>query len=81
MSSNLVSYAWLIVELRQHLNLTQEQLAERLGVTFATVNRWENGHTKPSRLAIKQIEGLLGSIGDRDQEILSQYAEIKSMRG
>ena len=40
---------------------SQEDLARELGVSFATVNRWENGKTKPSRLAqdkIKQITGL-----------------------
>jgi predicted ATPase/DNA-binding NarL/FixJ family response regulator/DNA-binding XRE family transcriptional regulator len=34
--------------LRVRLGLSQEQLAHRLGVTFATVNRWENGHTRMS---------------------------------
>ena len=29
--------------IRAHLDLTQEQLADRLGVAFATVNRWEGG--------------------------------------
>ena len=30
-------------------------LARNLGVSFATVNRWENGKTKPSRLAQDKI--------------------------
>lgn len=45
-----------VKELRERLNLTQEALAETLGVSFATVNRWENGWTEPSRLALRQID-------------------------
>lgn len=45
--------------LREQLGLTQEKLAARLGVAFPTVNRWENGHTQPSPLALRQIEALL----------------------
>ena len=44
--------------LRQALGLTQEQLATRLGVSFPTVNRWENNHAKPSPLAMEKIEAL-----------------------
>jgi putative transcriptional regulator len=47
-----------VKELREQLHLTQEAMAETLGVSFATVNRWENGWTKPSRLAVRQIEQL-----------------------
>ncbi len=36
---------------RTALNLSQEELAHALGVSFATVNRWENGKTNPSKLA------------------------------
>lgn len=36
---------------RQQLNLSQDELAQALGVSFATVNRWENGKTIPSKLA------------------------------
>lgn len=42
-----------IRKLRKQLALTQEEFAHEIGVTFATVNRWENGKSKPSRLAIK----------------------------
>jgi len=31
--------------------LNEEELAHALGVSFATVNRWENGRTVPSKLA------------------------------
>ncbi|MEN3358321.1 MAG: hypothetical protein V7637_2303 [Mycobacteriales bacterium] len=34
--------------LRTRLRLSQEQLAQRLGVSFATVNRWEGGRAVPS---------------------------------
>jgi DNA-binding transcriptional regulator YiaG len=45
-----------VKELRERLNLTQEAMAETLGVSFATVNRWENGWTAPSKLALRQID-------------------------
>ena len=40
-----------IKQLRARLGLTQVVLAERLGVSFPTVNRWENGKSKPSQLS------------------------------
>lgn len=42
--------------IRKSLGLSQAQLAEALGVSFATVNRWENNRTQPSKLAQKQLE-------------------------
>jgi putative transcriptional regulator len=48
-----------ITELRRRLKMTQEEFAHAIGVTVSTVNRWENGHIEPSRLARKAIEGLV----------------------
>ena len=45
-----------IKAVRTALNLSQEELAHALGVSFATVNRWENGKTNPSKLAQRQFE-------------------------
>ena len=56
-----------IRELRLITGLTQEQFAAALGVTFPTVNRWENGRNQPSPIAMKQIEKLLLEMGDRGQ--------------
>ncbi len=47
-----------IKELRKSLELSQEAMADRLSVSFASVNRWENGQTTPSKLAKVQIDAL-----------------------
>jgi transcriptional regulator with XRE-family HTH domain len=54
--------------LRGSLGLSQEQLARRLGVSFATVNRWESGRTQLSpramtALAELEAEVTAGSVG------------------
>jgi transcriptional regulator with XRE-family HTH domain len=41
----------LIKQIREYLNMSQTELAELLNVTFATVNRWENGRAVPNQLA------------------------------
>ena len=45
----------IIKNIREFLNMSQTELAELLGVTFATVNRWENGHATPNKLAQTKI--------------------------
>lgn len=41
----------LVKALRRELKMTQEELAHELGITVGTVNRWENGRFRPSKLA------------------------------
>ena len=53
---------------RQH-GWSQEDLARELGVSFSTVNRWENGKAKPSRLAGNQIARLLGENETNSQSV------------
>jgi DNA-binding transcriptional regulator YiaG len=48
--------------LRKRLEMTQEQFARELGVTVGTVNRWENGHFRPSPLAEREIRKLTARI-------------------
>jgi DNA-binding transcriptional regulator YiaG len=40
-----------IRHLRRQLGMTQEEFAHSLGITVGTVNRWENGRFRPSKLA------------------------------
>lgn len=63
----------LIRELRLETGLTQEQFAAELGVTYSSMNRWENGRSKPSPLAMQKIAEMLLLRGDRGQDLLSRY--------
>ncbi len=39
----------LILEIRNRLYASQEDLAKMIGISYATVNRWENGHSQPNK--------------------------------
>ncbi len=56
------NYSGLLLAIRAKLDLTQQQLADRLGVSFASVNRWEGG-TKPQKAAKEAIEALAREAG------------------
>lgn len=63
----------LIYELRQQLALTQEQFAARLGVTYPTINRWENRRAQPSPMALKLIHALHKQMGESGNDLLKRY--------
>lgn len=65
--------AHLVRETRQRLELSQAKFATKLGVSFQSVNRWENGRTKPLPVALRQIEHLLHQMGDRGKDLLAKY--------
>lgn len=66
------------------MNLTQEQLAERLGVSFATVNRWEGEGRKPQKAAREVIAALAREAGidpsDHDMAGAASAAEVTRRR-
>lgn len=43
-----MDYQKQLKRIREELLITQTELAEMLGVAFATINRWERGHHEPS---------------------------------
>ncbi len=63
----------LIREFRLLTGLTQEQFAAYLGVTYGTVNRWENERSQPSPMAMDKIEQKLGEWGEQGKELLEKY--------
>lgn len=55
MTAKASNYPAFLKRIRKQLGLSQEDLARELKVSFATVNRWENDHVTPSRLARVQL--------------------------
>lgn len=45
----------LVKGLRLRMNLTQEQFAQHVGVTYSTVNHWENGKRMPLPFLVKRL--------------------------
>ena len=58
----------LLRGIRSQLDLTQEALAARLGVSFASVNRWEGGVSTPQKAAMERIATLAVELGVVDGE-------------
>lgn len=48
----------LIKKIRFYLNMSQTEFAEHMNVSFATVNRWENGRAVPNKLAQMRLHEL-----------------------
>jgi DNA-binding transcriptional regulator YiaG len=63
----------LVFEMRKRLALTQQEFADRVGVTFVSVNRWENAKHNPSAIAMILLRGVLVEMGDRGEDLLKQY--------
>ncbi len=52
-----------VLEFRKSLGVSQEKFAHMLGTTTNSVNRWERGKAKPSRLYVKEIKELMRANG------------------
>ena len=58
-----ISVPALVKGLRERLGLTQEQFAHEVGVTFSTVNQWENGRRRPQPFLLKRLLEMAGVQG------------------
>jgi len=53
-----MDYASALRQLRAELNLSQQEFAEYLKVSFVSVNRWENGKFEPTILVKERLKKL-----------------------
>ena len=70
MTKQAAALPHILRALRAKLNLTQEQLAAQLGVSFATVNRWEGGGSKPQRAQAEAIQALVEEAGISSEDAI-----------
>jgi putative transcriptional regulator len=65
--------AVLTKAVRDRLNLTQERFAAQMGVSFSTVNRWENGHRQPLPVMLLRMRELLEKLGPEGSDLVHTY--------
>ena len=53
-----IDYPDALIKLRAKLNLSQTELADLLGVSFTSVNRWEKGHHEPTVIVKSKLNDL-----------------------
>lgn len=58
----------LVKELRERLRMTQEQFAQKVGVTYSTVNRWENGNRMPQPFLVRRLLELKADLDGRKRK-------------
>jgi DNA-binding transcriptional regulator YiaG len=63
----------LIKELRHRTGLSQEGFSLKVGVSYASINRWENCRTMPVQIVVRRVEEVVKDMGDRGQDLLEQY--------
>ncbi len=56
----------LIKALRERTGLTQEQFAQKVGVTYSTVNHWENGKRVPQPFLVRRLLEIKAEIEAHD---------------
>jgi transcriptional regulator with XRE-family HTH domain len=58
----------LVKRLRKRMRLTQEQFAREVGVSFSTVNQWENGRRRPQPYLMNRLRELDAAGGGKVAE-------------
>jgi transcriptional regulator with XRE-family HTH domain len=64
MSIDIKKIGLFIQELRKRKNITQNQLGERLNVSYQAVSKWERGETLPDTLILLDLAAILESTVD-----------------
>ena len=82
------AYAQLIREARQALKLSQQELAEKLGVSRNTVAGWETGHSRPDldmvpalckalRVSLASFFGVKSGVSAQDRALLEMFRQLE----
>ena len=58
-----MDYPKLLKEYREKMFLSQEDLAQKLGISYVTVNRWENGKFEPTIKMKKKLNFMFKKAG------------------
>lgn len=63
-----MTYAEGIKVLRKEMLISQKELANKLGVSFTSVNRWENGRYSPTIKVKRKLKPLFSAYDIKVEE-------------
>ncbi len=66
----------LMTDLRRRLDISQEKLASRLGVSLPTIIRWEKGRTKPDTLAFQALKRFVYQLGSNYRDLYERHFPV-----
>ena len=75
-----ISISVLVGRLRKQLGLTQEQFAHKVGVTFSTVNQWENGRRRPQPFLFRRLLEIEASMGKNQKTGKMTREEVQAFK-
>ncbi len=70
----------ILKQLRLKYNLTQEELAAKIGVAFSTLNRWENARSVPRNKAIQAITMLIDEELDPADSVQDDHKKRRTLK-
>lgn len=65
-----MNFPFVVKYSREKLGMSQEEMAHALKISFATINRWENGKTYPNKMALSVFYDFCKKRGIKVQEML-----------
>jgi len=72
-----MNYQRYVLSILKASGWSQEELAQRLGVSFVTLNAWANGRAEPRKKALVAIEALYFDIVGTDEVDLAELGQKK----
>jgi DNA-binding transcriptional regulator YiaG len=67
----------ILKSIRKELNISQEMLARKLNVSFSSVNRWENGKSKPNLIVLVALREY-ASQNNVSSEVMEALEKIRT---
>ena len=72
-----MDFPYIVKNAREKLGMSQEEMAHALKISFATINRWENGKTHPNKMAKSVFFAFCEQHGIKAEAILQKKGEVE----
>ena len=72
-----MEFSDVIKEVRKRTGLSQQKLADKLGLSYPTINRWERSHFDPSPRISSIVSDYIRKLGEGYTDLLVNFKDVK----